>query len=419
LADAGNPCLRNDIELLPAVGEDGTQMIVVRDPFELSEGGGAILRNEALSVLALLDGTRSLEQVRLELVARSARAGQLTSIPIEVLENFLSQLDQAYLLDNHRYREARRELVEKFSGLEVRPHILAGKAYPKEKPALAKFLDDILAEKAEGEPAAGLEGKKIPALVAPHIEIRTGRKLYAAAYGAIRGLSYDRVIILGVGHSMESGVFSLTEKNFLTPLGEAQTDSRAVEKLRQAAGPLATKDDFAHRREHSIEFQLIFLQHVLDGPFTIVPILCGSLYEQLIVGTKSRPRRIEELVPALDCLAALLKDRRKKTLIVAAVDFSHVGPKFGDDQPAIRITSESGSHDKVLLRALTGRDVEAFCAESRRVGDRYHVCGFSALSMLLEILPGNVKALELGHRVWHEAPTRSAVSFAAAAFYSP
>jgi hypothetical protein len=104
---------------------------------------------------------------------------------------------------------------------------------------------------------------------------------------------------------------------------------------------------------------------------------------------------------------------------VAGVDFSHVGPKFGDDQPAIRITSESKSHDKALLTALATRDVEAFCAESLRVEDRYHVCGFSVLSMLLEILPKQAIGVELGHQVWHETPTQSAVSFAAAAFYSP
>jgi len=419
LADIEKPSLRNDIELVQATGADGTPMIVVRDPFELSDGGSVVMRNDALNVLVLLDGSRTIEEIRLELLAQTARAGQLTPIPREVLESFLNQLDQAYLLDNQRYQKARREIVEKFTRLKVRPPVLTGRAYPEQKPGLVKFLDDILAEKPQEDLPPELKDKKIPALVSPHIEIRTGRKLYAATYNAIKGHSYDRVVILGVGHSMENEIFSLTEKSYLTPLGEVETDRETVKKLRPAAGPLASPNDFAHRREHSIEFQVIFLQHVLEGPFTIVPILCGSLYDYLSRGTKSRPREIEELVPILNCLTRLLKDRRKKTLIVAGVDFSHVGPKFGDDQPAIRITLESKSHDKALLTALTNRDVEAFCAESLRVEDRYHVCGFSVLSMLLEILPKQVKGVELGHQVWHETPTQSAVSFAAAAFYTP
>ena len=104
-------------------------------------------------------------------------------------------------------------------------------------------------------------------------------------------------------------------------------------------------------------------------------------------------------------------------MIVAGVDLSHVGPKFGDQKPAIQITAESSRHDKALLAALTALDVESFCAEGKRVMDHYHVCGFSVLSMLLEIMPEGARGVELGYQVWHEAPTRSAVSFAAAAFY--
>ncbi|MBN2288549.1 MAG: AmmeMemoRadiSam system protein B [Candidatus Glassbacteria bacterium] len=417
MSDTEKPCLRRNLDLVQAAAQDGTVMIVVRDPFELSDSGNIALRSEALSVLMLLDGSRTVEQIKLELLARSARAGQLTPVPREVLDTFIGQLDQAYLLDNGRYHEARRALVEEFGRLGERPPVLAGRAYPDNRDGLIKFLDEILAEAPQEWPP-GLAGKKIPALVAPHVEIRTGRKLYAAAYGAVRGRSYDRVIVLGVGHSLESGLFSLTGKDFLTPLGRVETDRRAVEALRRAAGSLAAGDDFAHRREHSVEFQLIFLQHLLVGPFTIVPVLCGSLFEHLVQGGKTRPRQVEELVPALDCLAGLLRDRRKKTLVVAGVDFSHIGPKFGDNQPAIRIASLATSHDKALLAALAARDVETFCAESRRTGDRYHVCGFSALSMLLEILPEKARGIELGHHIWHETPTQSAVSFAAAAFYT-
>ena len=419
MADIEKPCLRRDIELVQAAAQDGSPMIVVRDPFELADEGNVAIRSEALKLLVLLDGSRSIEELRLELLAQSARAGQLTPIPIEVLQSFLNQLDKAYLLDNRRYREARRNLVEQFSGIETRPPVLAGRAYPEEKHELVKFLEGILAERPTEEIPQELQGKKIRALVAPHIELRTGRKLYASAYSTIRGMSFDRVVILGVGHSLESGLFSLTEKDYITPLGRAETERIAVKKLRLAAGPLATGDDCTHKREHSIEFQLIFLQHVLKGPFKIVPVLCGSLFEQLIRGETNRPRGIDNLVPALDCLASLLRDRRKKTLIVAGVDFSHTGPKFGDQLPAIRITGASTEHDKALLGALTAGDVESFCEVSQRVEDRYHVCGFSALSMLLEILPKQTKAVELGYQVWHEAPTQSAVSFAAAAFYSP
>ncbi|OGG05350.1 MAG: AmmeMemoRadiSam system protein B [Candidatus Glassbacteria bacterium RIFCSPLOWO2_12_FULL_58_11] len=411
------PRLRKDIDLMPMRGEDGKTLIVVRDPLELDSRGPAALSTGALPLLSLLDGAHSPEQIRLHLVEQTARAGQLTAIPLEVVESLILGLDEAYLLDNGRYRDARTRLVENFIALTDRPPALAGKSYPAEKSELQQFIAGLLGSAGENPKLAELKDKPVLALVTPHIELSVGEKIYSAGYGLLNGRSYDRVVVLGVGHSMERGLFSLTAKDYRTPLGRVPTEQLAVSRLKKAAGPLALEDDFAHRSEHSIEFQVLFLQSVLEGPFTLVPVLCGSLYGDLILGDKKRPREIKELLPALDYLSELLADSSKKTLLLAGVDFSHVGPKFGDRKPAIQITSGSSSHDLTLLRHLAGRDVEAFCAEGKGVLDRYHVCGFSVLSLLLEVLPPEAKGVELGHRVWHEAPTQSAVSFAAAAFY--
>jgi AmmeMemoRadiSam system protein B len=216
---------------------------------------------------------------------------------------------------------------------------------------------------------------------------------------------------------MESGLFSISSKDFETPLGTVPSDRLAVSRFLQAAGALAVPHDFAHRNEHSIEFQVVMLQNALEGQFTLVPILCGSLFEHLILGESSRPRDFEELTPALDCLAEMIAEPGSQTLLVAGVDMCHIGPKFGDRKPGIQIARDSKAHDRALLDHLTAMDVEKFCSESKYVRDRYHVCGFSVLSMLLEILPEGVKSKELGYHIWHEAPTQSAVSFAAAAFY--
>ena len=411
------PVLRRDIELMPMQAQDGKTMIVVRDPLELDKRGPVAMSAGALPLLSLLDGGHSAEEIRLKLVEQTARAGQLTAIPLDLVESMISGLDEAYLLDNQRFKEARRKLVEDFNALHTRPAALAGKSYPQDKSKLEDFIDSLFITAGDNEKAQELEDKNILAVVAPHIELNAGRKIYAASYGALRGRSYDRVIILGVGHSMESGLFSITDKDFATPLGTVPTDRLASTRLKKSAGALAAKDDFNHRSEHSIEFQVLFLQHSLKGQFTVLPVLCGSLFGELILGKYKRPRDIKGLGEVLDCLGEMLTDPASKTLLVAGVDLSHVGPKFGDQKPAIQITDESSRHDKALLAALTALDVESFCAEAKAVRDRYHVCGFSVLSLLLEIMPEGLQGVELGHQVWHEAQTQSAVSFAAAAFY--
>ena len=73
---------------------------------------------------------------------------------------------------------------------------------------------------------------------------------------------------------------------------------------------------------------------------------------------------------------------------------------------------EARAHDQSLLGAFCGADVRRFWAESRKVRDRYNVCGFPALASLLEILPG-VRGRCLDYEFWKEEPTQSAVSYAA------
>ena len=84
--------------------------------------------------------------------------------------------------------------------------------------------------------------------------------------------------------------------------------------------------------------------------------------------------------------------------------------------PTIFANAIVGSSDyDQALRELVARDAEAFWGEARRVEDRYNVCGLTALACLLEILPPCACRV-LGYELWHEAPTQSAVSFAAALF---
>jgi MEMO1 family protein len=412
-----NPVLRSDLDLSPVRGEDGGTMILLRDPFGLDCNGPLAFSEGALPLLSLLDGNNNAQDILDLLEQKMADAENQARIPLEAIQSFIDSLDEAFLLDNNRFAKARKALVDSFKQRPDRPAALAGASYPEDPDACRNFIDQLL-DSGNGESDTdNLQEKDIVALVAPHIELRVGDKVYSAAYNTLRGRSYDRVIVLGVGHNMSSGLFSLTGKDFVTTLGTVPADQFAVKRLRQAAGQLASTDDFEHRSEHSIEFQVVLLQSVLESPFTLVPVLCGSLFEQLVLGDLARPNEFEELVPALDCLASMLTEKGSRTLLVAGVDLCHIGPKFGDRNPAIQIARDSKAHDRALLDHLTAQDVESFVAESRYVRDRYHVCGFSALSMLLEILPEGITGRELGYHLWHETPTQSAVSFAAAAFY--
>ena len=101
--------------------------------------------------------------------------------------------------------------------------------------------------------------------MAPHIDLRIGEEGYRKAYNIVRNLNPELIIILGTGHSMLEGLFSLTEKDFDTPLGPVKTDKKGVRALAQAGKDLLAGDDYVHRSEHSIEFQTIFVKHLFKN----------------------------------------------------------------------------------------------------------------------------------------------------------
>ncbi|MBN1625585.1 MAG: AmmeMemoRadiSam system protein B, partial [Deltaproteobacteria bacterium] len=173
---------------------------------------------------------------------------------------------------------------------------------------------------------------------------------------------------------------------------------------------------FDHRSEHSIEFQTLFLGHILKkDSFAIVPILCGSLHASL--PEYSRGAYLAKAGPFLKELGEIVNEPEKNTLLMAGVDFSHIGPKFGHEMPAEYLENQSEGHDRRLLKYLSVLDADCFWEESIKVNDRFNVCGFSALACLLEVIPlcrGEV----LDYQVWHEEATRSAVGFAGVVFTS-
>jgi len=402
--DIERPKIREDLDLFP-VQSAGKTVIMIRDRLGLIEEGRGI-SPELYRLMTMLDGTRSLRDLQLDLIRQ--QGGRLISI--EEVEALLAKLDSSYLLDSPKYREAMKEIIANFSSQKIRYCSHAGLSYPKQEEELRKRLETILASRE----AQSFPNGKITAVVAPHIDLEAGKRVYSSAYQAMKGITPERVIILGVGHSMAKEMFSLTKKSFETPLGRAETDQKIVRELMKAGDNIVSRDDFAHRDEHSIEFQLIFLQHILrDVSFTIIPILCGSLIRCLPDYSREKYQSI-----AGDFLRILADAARDEgTILLAGVDFSHVGPKFGHDMPASLIIDQSESHDRQLLHFLCAGNADGFWSESRRIEDRYNVCGFAALACLLETLPPSHGYL-LSHEIFREDATRSAVSFAAAIFTS-
>lgn len=393
------PSLREDLEFIP-LEVDGQTVVAVRDPLGLAPQDRAFVL-DLLRLYVSLGKDAGLD----DLARALAQATGDAAVGPDQARDLVEGLDACRLLDSPAFREARAAALAEWRAAEERPSVLAGRSFPAGEAEMAAWLDSVLACAGDGASPG-----PVRALVAPHLEPAVAARVYASAYAALRGAAPRRVVVLGVGHSLYPELASLTAKDFTTPLGRIPTDRDAVARLARAAGPAAAADDLAHRAEHSVEIQAAFLQQVLAPGFSLVPVLLGSA---AALPEFSRAAFRAAAGPFLAELAALLAE--EGTLAVAGVDLCHIGPKFGHDRIAKDLEQEALAHDMVLLEAAAAGDADAFWAEGARVRDHYHVCGFLALAALLEALPG-ASGQVLDHYLWHEEPTRSAVSCAGMVF---
>ena len=396
------PRVREDLEVIPT-SYQGEKALLVRDFLGLIHDP-VILQGDALRIVGLIDGKRTVRDIQLELIR--LKSGVL--VDAEAIGRLVLELDSACLLQSGRYRSEKEKTLNDYLKLEVRPPSHAGVSYPARPEELRSFLDSILGNagsEGSGEAWDGLCG-----LVVPHIDLEIGKKVYASAYRSIRSVRPRRIVLIGTGHSLDDAYFGLTEKDYKTPLGLVKTDRKAVRTLKRAGGKAVSPYDISHRWEHSLEFQLIFLQHLFGPSFTVVPILCGSFGRDLV--RVSCPSEIPEVAGFLAALRALWEEDPAHTLFIAAVDFSHIGRKFGQRERASSVLLEAKRHDKALIAALAAADSRTFWAESRKTGDRFNVCGFSTLASLLDTLPG-LKGRLVDYEFWKEEATQSAVSYAA------
>jgi len=406
MMDSRIPRLRPDLDIIPT-SYQGEKVFVIKDFLGLIPQP-VLIRGEAIKVIGLIDGMRSIQDIQVQLM----RLQGGVFVRAEDVQGVISQMDQAFLLDSQNFREEKERIIKEYGQGDVREACLKGRAYPDKPEELDSYLRSIL-DIGNGL-AKELEKKTVSAVIAPHIDLEIGKKVYAKAYQALKNSSPEKVLVLGTGHHLSESYFSLTSKDFITPLGRAKTDGEGVKKLKENCSPgIVAPHDIDHRNEHSLEFQILFLQHMFGENFRMLPVLCGSLHRML--HRYAKPSEIPGMSSFISGLRQFLGNDESEVLIVAGVDFSHIGPKFGHGEPATSLLLEAKKHDRSLLDAICRCDATEFWSEARKENDKYNVCGLSTLALLLELIPGRAGYV-LGYNFWMEEATQSAVSYAALAF---
>lgn len=234
---------------------------------------------------------------------------------------------------------------------KVREPAVAGGFYPADPEVLSRVVDSFLAE----APAVPIDAKRVVALVVPHAGYVYSGRTAGKAYGLLRGISVDTVLLVGPSHFVPvRGVVVYPGEGFRTPLGVVPVDEEVRERLISSCRECFSVSEAPFIREHSLEVQVPFIQRVFPRA-KILPLVVNDLDQILI---KKAVRAV-----ARAC-------RGRRVLVVASSDLSHYHPRERARQ----------------LDGIFRRDLEMFAPERMLedlAGRRCEACGGAGVVLAL------------------------------------
>jgi hypothetical protein len=182
----------------------------------------------------------------------------------------------------------------------VRPSAVAGYFYPASKETLTKKIEKYLNQ-------AVVNIKEKPkALICPHAGYVYSGPIAAYGYKSIMPFyqEYQHIILFGPSHfEYVPGIAYHPAEYFETPLGKIPVDKELLNKLLSL--PYIYESIDAHKKEHSLEVQLPFIQYIFKNhTYKILPLAVGKI----------SPEQILEVLKTL---------YNNQTLIIVSSDLSH------------------------------------------------------------------------------------------------
>lgn len=210
---------------------------------------------------------------------------------------------------------------------DLRKPVVAGQFYTADKEKLKEQINNFL-EQANSQKVAG----RVKAIMVPHAGYDFSGPVAAEAYRQLEGTNIKTLVIIGNSHSsFFEGVAIDSSSSWQTPLGSVSVDTQFAHRLADNYENIIINGE-PHKKEHSLEVQIPFLQTILGKDFKIVPILFGNIKDE------TECRNLAE---------ALAANLGSNDLVIASSDMSHF-PSYED---ANRL-------DKRTLQIIKSADVE-------------------------------------------------------------
>src|SRR5580700_2654487 len=305
------PRLRLSLDFMPSP-DPANPGLLIRDPFRFSDSM-LLIPTQLVACLACFDGQQTTLDLRESLVRITGEI-QVGAIA----KHLYDTLSTAGFLEDEKFEKLRVARINEFAAAPKREPAHAGSAYPPDAEEARKTLSEFM----QGSSPAAAQDSQV-GIAAPHVSPFGGWESYRDAYASLLPAYQDRTfVVLGTSHYGEADRFGLTRKPFVTPFGEAVTDVGLVDELARAAPGAVRMEDYCHAIEHSIEFQVLFLQYLYGPNIRILPILCGSFARSIYQGAS--PEGNEHVERFFDGLGNISAREGNKVLWVLGVDMAHM-----------------------------------------------------------------------------------------------
>jgi AmmeMemoRadiSam system protein B/AmmeMemoRadiSam system protein A len=153
---------------------------------------------------------------------------------------------------------------------DIREPIGPGQFYPGDRAVLTAAIEAMLKDALPPRPDTPI------AIIVPHAGYVYSGQIAADAYRQVSGQHYDTIVILGTNHTDATfeGVGIYGGAAFRTPLGVVEVDRNLAAAVMKE-DPRAVVNNTVHAKEHSIEVQVPFIQHLFPRA-KILPIVIGE-----------------------------------------------------------------------------------------------------------------------------------------------
>jgi AmmeMemoRadiSam system protein B len=258
---------------------------------------------------------------------------------------------------------------------------------------------------------------RLRAALVPHIDYARGGATFAWGFKEVfERTAASLFVIIGTSH-YSAHRYTLTCKDFKTPLGIVPTDQQYIDRLVAHYGDGLFDDEISHLPEHSIELEVVFLQYLYENrrPIRIVPLVVGSFQDSVL--TESLPVFRPDVARMIEALRCVEAETPEPICYIISGDLAHIGPKFEDPEPVSEPQlAHSQRQDRLLMQQAEAADPAGYFQVIAEEQDRRRICGLPPTYTLLEaIRPKRGKLLHYDQYV--EPRGYESVSFASVAFY--